>query len=96
MYSLNPAAFHLQTEKMRRIRTNSIYDGTALADTCICAIRTVFWGVDSIAQLVEVTDSVVLSGVVEVVISNPTVGHKIFFSILPAYLILISPYQSSL
>ena len=32
----------------------------------------------SIAQLVEVTDSAVLGGVVEVVSSIPAVGHKIF------------------
>ena len=31
------------------------------------------------AQLVEVTDSAVLGGVVEVVSSNPTVGHKNIF-----------------
>ena len=49
---------------------------TAIADTNISAIRTIFFGVVSIAQLVEVTDSAVLGGVVEVVSSNPTVGHK--------------------
>ena len=54
---------------------------TALADAYISAIRTIFSGVVSIAQLVEVTDSAVLGGVAEVVSSNPTVGHKIFFSI---------------
>ena len=32
------------------------------------------------AQLVEVTDSAVLGGVVEVVSSNPTVGPKNIFS----------------
>ena len=37
--------------------------------------------IDSIAQLVEVTDSAVLGGVADVVSSIPTVGHKIFFSI---------------
>ena len=38
-----------------------------------------FWGgggVVLIAQLVEVTDSAVLGGVVEVVSSNPTQGHE--------------------
>ena len=54
---------------------------TAFADTYIGAIRTIFFGVVSIAQWVEVTDSAVLSGVVEVMSSIPTVGHKIFFSI---------------
>ena len=48
---------------------------TALADTYISAIRTNFFGVVSIAQLVEVTDSAVLGGVVEVVSSIPAVGH---------------------
>ena len=37
-----------------------------------------FLGVVSIAQLVEVTDSAVLGGVVEVVSSIPVMGHKIF------------------
>ena len=54
---------------------------TALANTYIRAIRTIVLGVVSIAQLVEVTDSAVLGGVAKVVSSNPTVGHKIFFSI---------------
>ena len=54
---------------------------TALGDTYISAIRTIFFGVVSIAQLVGVTDSEVLGGVAEVVTSNPTLGHKIFFSI---------------
>ena len=53
---------------------------TALADTYISAIRTIFFGVVSIAQLVEVADSAVLGGVVEVVSSIPTVGHKNIFS----------------
>ena len=52
-----------------------------LADTYISASRTIFFGVVSIAQLVEVKNSAVLGGVVEVVSLNPTVGHKIFFSI---------------
>ena len=43
--------------------------------------RTIFYGVVSIAQLVEVTDSSVLGGVAEIVGSNPRVCHKIFFSI---------------
>ena len=51
----------------------------------------------SIAQLVEVTDSSMLGGVVEVVSSIPMVGHKNIFQHLPAYLIYyISPYKSSL
>ena len=53
---------------------------TALADTNISAFRTIFLGVVSIAQLVGVTDSAVLGGVVEAVSSNPTatVSHKYF------------------
>ena len=48
------------------------------------AIRTIFLGVVSIAQVVEVTDSAVLGGVVEFVSSNPTMGHKNIFQHLPA------------
>ena len=51
------------------------------------ALRTIFFGVVSIVQLVEVTDSAVLGGVAEVVSSNPTVGHKNIFQHLPAKLI---------
>ena len=47
----------------------------------ISAIRTIFFGIVSTEQLVEVKDSAVLGGVVEVVSWNPMVGHKIFFSI---------------
>ena len=54
---------------------------TALADTCISAIGTISFGIVSIGQLVEVTDSAVLGGVVEVVSSIPAMDHKIFFSI---------------
>ena len=42
-----------------------------------------FWVV-SIAQLVEVMDSAVLGGVVEVVNSIPVVGHKNIFQHFPA------------
>ena len=45
---------------MRRVRKNSIYEVTASADTYISAIRTIFFGVFSIVQLVEVADSAVL------------------------------------
>ena len=61
---------------MLDIRKNSNTTCTALADTYISAIRTIFLGVVSIAQLVEVTDSAVLGGVVEVVSSIPAMGHK--------------------
>ena len=57
---------------------------TALANTYISTIRTLFFGVVSIAQLVEVTDSAVLGGVAEVVSSNPTVDDKNIFQHLPA------------
>ena len=43
----------------------------------------IFFGVVSMVQLVEVTDSAVLGGVAEVVSLNPTLGHEIFFSIYP-------------
>ena len=66
---------------MLNIRKNSNTACAALADTYISAIRTIFFGVVSIAQLVEVTDSAMLDGVVEVVSSIPAVGHKIFFGI---------------
>ena len=66
---------------MLDIRKNSNTTFPALADTYISAIRTIFIGIVSIAQLVEVTDSAVLGGVVKIVSSIPTVGHKIFFSI---------------
>ena len=66
---------------MLDIRKNTNTTCTALADTYISAIRTIFIGVVLKAQLVEVTDSAVLGGVVEVVSSIPAVGHKIFFSI---------------
>ena len=69
---------------MRRVRKNSIYEVTASADTYISAIRTIFFGVFSIVQLVEVADSAVLGGIVEVVSSIPTVGHKNIFQHLPA------------
>ena len=57
---------------------------TALADTYISAIRTIFFGVVSIAQVEEVADSAVLGSVVEVVNSIPTVGHKNIFQHLTA------------
>ena len=51
---------------------------TALANTYVSAIRTIFFGVDSMAQLVEVTDSAVLGGVAEVVSWNPRWVIKYF------------------
>ena len=65
-----------------RKNSNTCTKCTALADTYISAIRTIFFGVVSIAQLVEVTDSAVLGGIVEVVSSIPAVGQKIFFRII--------------
>ena len=56
---------------------------TALADTYISAIQTIFFGVVSIGQLVEVADSAVLYGVVEVMSWTPIVGHKNIFQHLP-------------
>ena len=69
---------------MRRIRKNSIYDVYCISQYLYQRYSNNLFlggGVVSIAQLVEVTDSAVLGGVAEVVSSNPTVGHKIFFSI---------------
>ena len=66
---------------MLDIRKNSNTTCTVLDDTYISAIRTIFLGVVSIPQLVEVTDSAVLGGIVEVMSSIPAVGHKILFSI---------------
>ena len=51
---------------------------TALANTYVSAIRTMFFGVVSMAQLVEVTNSAVLGGVAEVVSSNPRWVIKYF------------------
>ena len=64
------------------IRKNSIYDVYCISQYLyISAIRTISFGVVSIAQPVEVTDSAVLGGVAEVVSSNPRWAIKIFFSI---------------
>ena len=57
------------------------YDMYCISRYLYQCIRTIFFGVVSMAQLVEVTDSAVLGGVVEVASSIPAVGHKIFFSI---------------
>ena len=58
-----------------------IYIYIYIANTYISAIRTIFFGVVSIAQSVEVPDSAMLGGVAEVVSSNPRWAIKIFFSI---------------
>ena len=50
----------------------------------ISATQTIFFGVVSIEQLVEVADSAVLGGVVEILSSIPTVGHKNIFQHFPA------------
>ena len=65
---------------MLDIKKNSNMTYTALANTYISAIRTIFSGVVSIAQLVEVKDCAVPGCVVEVMGSLSAVGHKIFFS----------------
>ena len=75
---------------MLDIRKNSIYDVYCISHTYINAIRTIFNGVVSIAQLVDVTDSAVLGDVVEVVSSITMVGHKFFFSIFRHSLFIIS------
>ena len=75
---------------MLDIRKNSNTTCTALADTYISAIQTIFLGDVSIAQLVVVTDSALLGGIIEVVSSIPAVGHKIFFSVFRHSLFIIS------
>ena len=64
---------------MRSISKNSIDD--VYCNSLKQRYSNNLLGVVLIARLVEVTDSAVLGGVAEVVSSNPTVGHKIFFSI---------------
>ena len=66
MYSLNPAGFHLQTSKMRRISKNSIDDVYCISRYLYQRYSNNLFGVVSIAQLAEVTDSAVLGGVAEV------------------------------
>ena len=80
---MSPAGFHWRTELMLDIRMNSNTTCTALADTYICAIRAIFYGVVSIAQSVEVTDSAVLGGVVEVVSPISAVGPLNIFQHFP-------------
>ena len=65
-------------EKMRRISKNSIDDVYRISRYLYQRyLNNLFWVV-SIEQLVEVKDSAVLGGVVDVVSSNFTVGHKYF------------------
>ena len=78
---------------MLDIRKNSNTTCTALADIYISGIRTIIFGVVSVAQLVEVADSAVLGGVVEVVSSILAVGNKNIFQHFLAWLIyFISSY----
>ena len=63
---------------MRRISKNSIDDVYCISRYLYQRYSNNLFGVVSIAQLVEVTDSAVLGVVAEVVSPNPTVGHKIF------------------
>ena len=55
---------------MQRIKKNSIYDVYYIIRYYVFATRIIFSGIVQIAQLVEVTDSAVQGGVVEVVSSN--------------------------
>ena len=66
---------------MRRIRKNPIYEVYCISQYLYQRYSNDVFGVVSIAQLVEVTDSAVLGGVAEVVSSNSMVGHKNIFSI---------------
>ena len=71
--------FHI----LRHIKKNSIYDVYGFIRYLYQCYSSSLFGVVSIAQLVEVTDSAALGGVVEVVSSNPARVINIF-SILPA------------
>ena len=75
---------------MLDISKNSYTSCNALAHTYTSAIETIFSGVVSIADLIEVTDSAVLGGVAGVVSSIPAVGHKKFFSIFRHSVFIIS------
>ena len=72
---------------MLDIRKNSIYDVYCISRYLYQFYSNNFWGFVSIAQLVEVMDSALLGGVVEVVSLIPAVGHKIFFSIFYIYIV---------
>ena len=64
---------------MRRIRKNSIYDVYCISQFLYQRYsNNLFFGVVSIAQSVEVTDSAVLGGVAEVVSSNSSRAIKIY------------------
>ena len=60
---------------MQRLRTVTLLDVSAVAGHHAMPAALLF-GVVSIAQLLEVTDSAVLGGVAEIVSSNPTVGRS--------------------
>ena len=66
---------------MLDIRKNAIYDVYCISRYLYQCHSNNLFGVGSIAQLVEVTDSAVLGGVAEVVSLIAVMGHKIFFSI---------------
>ena len=63
---------------MRRIKKNSIYDVYCISQYLYERYSNNHFGVVSIAQSVEVTDSAVLGGVAEVVSSNPSWAIKYF------------------
>ena len=65
---------------MRRIRKD-FYDVYCMSQYLYQRYSNNLFGVVSIAQSVEVTDSAVLGGVAEAVSSNPSWAIKIFFSI---------------
>ena len=63
---------------MRRIKNDSIYDKYCIVRYLYqCFLNNTF-GVVTVTRLVEVADSGVLGGVVEVVSSNPTREYKYF------------------
>ena len=63
---------------MRRIRKNTIYDVYCISQYLYQRYSINLFGLVSIAQLVEVTNSAVLVGVAEVVSSNPRWVIKYF------------------
>ena len=63
---------------MRRISKNSIDDACCISRYLYQRYSNNLFGVVSIAQLVEVTDSAVVGGVAEVVSSNPRWAMKYF------------------
>ena len=86
---------------MRRLWKNSLYDMYCISRYLYQCYSKAFYGVVSIAQLVEMTSIGVLDGEIEVVSSNSAVGHNYFsafttivdFSYLSISTVFIKLYQ---